>query len=335
MGKVRSLQPSRANSWPRLLPRIVLSAGALLVAACGGGGSTPAPNEPIEVQLARQLAPVGIEKNPDFFPVAGVINEPALLAAKDQELLQASGALSVAPRFVNTLSKIAVRAQIARVNVFVVNDLACTSVPFGGGVATNAVIVLDGKLLDLMADVANGIALVETGRLQATISQVVDAAAAQQLAFGRYCAASDPLSFPDGALTQAERDRGVEVFAQLVGGLLFHEFGHIWNWHTLAGLRDQILFPSGGFFRYTSALEDNADLIAGVLSAKAGHDPSLTKLTYDLMTFTYFYRRAPLQTTFAAVQSWETQYQQSSPTYSSLATRKALIDAGYRGWLSR
>lgn len=310
----------------------------VLVTGCGGGGggSAPVGPAPIEVQLARDLAGSGLEKNPAYFPVTTLsVDEPFLLAQADQQLFDAVAAQIVTGRYQSTLNRLAERAQIARVQVAVVSDLACTAVPFGGGVAADRLLALDGKLLDLMAELANAIALRETGRISATDGQIVDAAAAQQLSFVRFCLPADPVAFPDAVLTPAEFDRSVEIFTQLVGGLFFHEFGHVWGWHTLAGLRDQIFFPSGGFFRYTSAIEDNADLISGVLNAKSGHDASYPKLMYDLMAFTFFYRRAPGSLAFDNVQTWQAQYQQAAPTYSSIAVRKSIIDLGYRGWQQR
>ena len=76
-------------------------------------------------------------------------------------------------------------------------------------------------------------------------------------------------------------------------------------------------------------------LVSGVLNAKSGHDASHPTLAYDLMTFTYFYRRAPGTVSFASVQAWHTQYQQTSPTYSSLIRRRSLVDLGFSAWQRR
>lgn len=312
-------------------------ASALLVAACGGrsgdGGATNAEVVQPEVQQARELATSGLQRRAGFFPVVTAAgDEGAYLLQKDQQLANALGRYVISNRYASTLNRLATRAGISRVQAAVVSDLACTSVPFGGGVATDSLLALDGKLFDVLAEVANALALRETGRLVAPLEQIVDNAAARQINFANFCVASDPIAYPDSLLSAAEFDRSVEYFTQLAGGLFFHEFGHVWGWHTLIGLRDRILFPAGGIFSYTSAIEDNADITSGILSAKSGHDPAMPKLTYDLMAFTYFYRRNPGFVSFSNIQAWDTQYAQSAPTYSSLAVRKTLIDLGYSAW---
>ncbi|SHM72928.1 hypothetical protein SAMN02787076_02042 [Rhizobacter sp. OV335] len=252
----------------------------------------------------------------------------------DQQIVQSTSASYLAGRYTNTFNRLAQRASIARVYVQVSSDLACTAVPFGGGVAANTLMVLDGKMLDLMADVANGLAMRESGRTSLSLLQIVDLAASQQMSFSRFCQAADPLAFPDASLTPGELDRSVELFTQMTGGTFFHEFGHIWNWHSLAKLREQIFVPGGGLFTYTSVIEDNADIISGILNAKSGHAQSSAELAYDLMAFTVIYRRNPGGYSFGNTTSWQTQYQQTSPTYSSLATRKALLSSGFSGWRS-
>ncbi len=326
--------------------RFVLS--ALLVIAlftqagcgdAGDGNGSPSPSAGsagVEVDLARRLQTQGLEKNPQYWPVVTpLINEPLALLQMDQQLLQGTSATIVARRYESSLVELVRRANIARAFVYVSSDLACTSSPFGGGVAADTVIVIDGKMLDLMADVANGLAMRESGRLSLTIPQVVDLAAAQQMSFSRFCTTTNPLAFPDARLSSQEFNRSVEMFTQFLGGVFFHEFGHTWNWHSLFKLRENAFVPGGGFSSYTSAVEDNADLIAGVLSAKAGHDPALVKMSFDLMAFSYFYRRSPGSYSFNNTTSWQSQYSQTSPNYSSLAARKSLLDAGFSGWQRR
>lgn len=311
---------------------------AILVSACGGGGDDPPPTPPVapEVAQARLLAGSGLTANPSLAPVTtAVVDEPGILALQDQQLVQAAGGTVLAGRYNATLQRLAQRAQIARVNVIVSSDMACTAIPFGGGVGGNDVMILDGKFLDLMAEVANGLALRESGRVATPLDAIVDQAAAAQMSFPLFCRASDPIAFPDNVLTPQELDRSVEIFTQLTGGTFYHEFGHVWGRHRLLMLRDQLLAPGGGFFSYTSAIEDNADLTSGILSAKAGHAAEYPKLTYDLLTFSFFARRAPGTVVYANVNSWQVQYQQNSPTYSSLATRKSTIDLGYSAWSRR
>lgn len=312
----------------------VLACALLTLTSCGGGGGGggPAP----EVQLARELASTRLSRNPRIEPVVTpFVNEFLVLSQIDQNLNFSTAGTFVLGRYQATLQRLAERAQIDRVTVFVSSDLACTSVAVGGGIAGDALIVLDGKFLDVLAEVSNGLALRESGRISASIAQIVDSAAFSQLTFSRACLATDPTAFPDTALSAAELDRSIEIFTQLVGGLFFHEFGHVWNWHALLKFREQYTIPGGGFFTYTSATEDNSDVISGILNAKAGHSSSLTTFAFDLLAFTYLYRRAPGSLSFEQTSSWEIQYQQTAPTYSSLAARKGLIERGYRGWANR
>lgn len=315
----------------------VLVVGLLVVALGGCKKGSPGTDyvEP-EVQQARALASSNLSKQAGIFPVQSVFGDEAfILAQQDLQVASSVGFWVLPQRFTNTLNRLNARASVAPTDTRVVSDMACTQVGFGGGVAGDRVIHLDGKLLDLMAEVSNALALIDSGRLTATLTQVVDAAAAQQMNFSNFCRAADPIAFPDSALSLAEQDRAVEYFTQLVGGIYFHEFGHVWGWHSLARIRDQYLAPQGSFFSYTSVIEDNADLTSGILNAKAGHSASVTKLMIDLMAFQYFYRRNPGFVSFANVQGWSVQYQQTSPTHSSLAGRKGTIDVGYSAWARR
>lgn len=328
-------EPAMTNPAAPVLGLAVLGALLLALAACGGGGgddgaaSTGSSAATAEVQQARELAASGLFKRSGLAPV---FSEPQVLGQMDQNLAGAVAPQWLANRYAATLGRLVQRAALAPPPAGVVSDLACTAVPFGGGVTADQLLVLDGKLLDMFADIANGLALRESARLSASVAQVVDAAAGLQLSFSRFCAASDPLAFPDAALTAAELERAVEIFTQLTGGIFFHEFGHVWGWHALLRLRDGLLSPGGGFFSYTSAIEDNADLTSGILGAKAGHDLAFAQMAYDLMAFVYFYRQAPGSLSFADTQTWNAQYGRTSPTYSSLAARKQLLGLGAAAW---
>lgn len=310
-----------------------------ILGGCGGGdsgGSGAVVQVPYEIQIARALQPAGLSKNPVISPlVTPFINEPIALAQIDLQALQNTSRFLLLNRYSVILSRLMQRGGIGRLDTRIASDLACSAAQAGGGIASDSVIVMDGKMLDTMADVANGLALRESGRSTLSISQVVDAAAAHQMSFMRLCGFSNPLAFPDGLLTTIESDRATEIFTQFFGGILFHEFGHVWNWHSLVQIREQLFVPGGGFFRYTSAIEDNADLISGILNAKSGHNPFYTKMAYDLMAFTYLYRRSPSAFSFNQVTAWESQYSRISNTHSSLAVRKSLVDGGFFAWQQR
>ncbi|HEX5312284.1 hypothetical protein [Aquabacterium sp.] len=328
----------------RLAKALLIALFAAVVSGCGGDPNpkpvpvpqplpSPSPQSTApEVRLARQLAVNPVTRTTEITPVSYPVNEPAALFQTDLNLTRMLYANVIPDRYSATLSRLASRTQINGLNAQVVNDLACSPVPFGGGIAGADAVYLDGKLLDLMADIANGLAMKASGRLSASLSQIVDTAAAQQLSFANFCVPSAPLAFPDAMLTPAELDRSVEIFTQLAGGILFHEFGHVWARHTLLQLRDSIINPQGGFFAYTSATEDNADVISGVLSAKANHESTYPKMMIDLMTFAYFYRRSPGAVFFDQALTWQAQLQQMEPKHSSSAQRKMLIDLGFSGW---
>lgn len=315
----------------------VALACAALLAACGGGGGDDASGGSAspQVQQARALAAPTVTRQAGIGPVVTPFGDEAwLLYTVDLNLDLATAPALLPGRYAQTLQRLRTRTGITGDDTRVVSDLACTAMPFGGGIAGDRVIVLDGKLLDVMAEVANGIALRESGRLAATDAQIVDAAAAAQLGFAFFCRAADPIAFPDAVLDSREFERAVEIFAQLAGGIYFHEFGHVWGWHALLRLRDQA-FVQGRVFGYSSAIEDNADLTAGILSAKAGHDARWPRMMFDLMSFTFMYRRQPGWVGYADVQTWAAQFQQLSPTYSPLAQRKQWVDLGYAAWQQR
>lgn len=70
----------------------------------------------------------------------------------------------------------------------------------------------------------------------------------------------------------------VRLFTPLAGGIHFHDLGHVWGWHALLRLRDEA-FVQGLVFGYGSVIEDNADLTAGILRAKAGRDARWPRMT--------------------------------------------------------
>jgi hypothetical protein len=311
---------------------------AFLVTACGGGGESTSQPQVVapEVEQARLLASSAVTRRAGLFPIStNLINEPLVLAQQDVMLQEQFGPLVISGRFSKTLERLRTRAQIQSWKIAVLSDIACNGSSIGGGAAADSQIVLDGKQLDLEADIANGLALREAGKLSMSIPQIVDLAAAKQLSFAAFCKPTEPSAFPDAGLTTAEQDRAVEIFAQLAGGIVYHEFGHVWGWHSLNKIREQVLAPQNGLFRFSSATEDNADITAGILSAKAGHDQFFAQMAYDLMAFTYNYRRAPGSVSFVDTISWESQYNKSAANYSSLALRKTLVVLGYSAWRNK
>jgi hypothetical protein len=82
---------------------------------------------------------------------------------------------------------------------------------------------------------------------------------------------------------------------------------------------------------YTTQNEDNADRIAGMLTAKAGNDLAVAQQMVDLMAFYVFQRANPIAFgSFASiVGSLPMQFQQNGGQHSSLAVRKALMAEGF------
>ena len=195
-----------------------------------------------------------------------------------------------------------------------------------GGHAGHGYVALDGKLLDIMNEVANYQAKFESGStidpLQFAVDNIV---AYHNNAAGH--AVPVECCYPLGSLTDAERERSDEIWESMVGAIFYHEFGHYYLLFFLDRVRSSLDFT--GLVSYSSVSEDDADFIAGVLSAKAGHDPQWGQFTFDLMTYYIGQGMGQFPTFSAVTNNAVVQFGSSSNAYSPLAIRKVNFQRGY------
>ena len=194
---------------------------------------------------------------------------------------------------------------------------------FGGGMAGHDVMFLDGKYLAILAELATWRARFELGlATQGSFDAINQIVAAHN---------QDPGLSPDGIIyRRSQQAAAVASLAQqwerwYSAPMILHEFGHIYGWHELLHLRAM----GGVVFLFPSETEDQADRIAGMLMAKAGVPYEAAIDAYDVLFFYLAQRQSP----FVQIQnilSFSFQNTSQTPTYSPPATRKSLIEWGYR-----
>lgn len=280
---------STKHLFPVTFAKLMMLLSVFTLVACGGGGGGGGSTNP-EIQLGHQLAPSSISRQSGIFPPT--LPEQAYLHQQDQFIYgNLQGNIEVG-RYAFTISLLLSRAGIASnaVNVFIVKDFSCgTSV--GGGLALNSILFLDGKLLDILSEAANYQALLNSGKESAPLDQVMSSIVTRHVS--RPCLSNDPIAYPLDRLTPDERSAADEMFYEMVGGIFFHEFGHVWGWDALTSLRAQTYDPTlASFFAlYPSAREDRADVIAGALTKKSGHQISNAILWLDVAAYLWLFQR--------------------------------------------
>ncbi len=213
----------------------------------------------------------------------------------------------------------------ASVPVTVTPDMQCFA-PFGGGLTGFGAIALDGKLLDILNEYSNYLALAADGHT--TIGRNVALANIVTAHNSVFCASYDPFFFPAASLSAAEQQNANQFMDSFVGADMFHEFGHYWGWALIIELRASFT-PFGQFFIYPTQIEDQADFVSGVLSARARHNIARGQEVYDLMTFQYLNRSAGVIDIALVEQTWQGQFVQSAGNYQSLAGRKNTFARGF------
>lgn len=211
------------------------------------------------------------------------------------------------------------------VEIDVVPDLQ-TLVSAGGGATGTGLVVVDGKFLDILFEYAHYVAMAENGETSDPVISALDGIVA-------YHDALSGQNVPPGyyaAQSPEAQDAAVAHFDSFAGAILYHEFGHYWSWACIDSVRFQYAVGTGIYY-WPSKVEDDADLISGVLSAKAGHAQADAIAMIDLMAFYTLYRQRYVQS-FADVEAAYIQYVQMAQNYSSLAGRKQLIQQGYADW---
>jgi hypothetical protein len=214
-----------------------------------------------------------------------------------------------------------------RVEVLVVEDFRLRpELEYLLGAATgHEVILLDGKLLDALLEYSTFLALYEEG-----LTGRDPVAAADEIVFFH----NDLLGATTGGFTYPFFEMPLDIqlhaetiFLGFLGTILYHEFGHVWFYHTADALREL------GSFRVVNEPlryeEDEADLVAGMLLRRADCDLALGVEAMDLWTFFLLQR---LQRDFVYDLVLSTVYQNSLlfENLSELVIRKSRLITGYQ-----
>lgn len=283
---------------------------------CEGGPDPACSGDPIQIGIE------GLSQETLTRDVCQPLRAEAVQAC-EQQAAQAFG-IPDSGRYRPTVRLLAARVGIdlESVPTSVVDELGEYK-PFGGGFANHDAIFLDGKLLDVLRDVANFLAT--SGPLsQAQLYAGIDNIVLHHASVEGFPA---PMLYPTHTLPAQVCGAADGFFFDMAGAILYHEFGHHWAY----GCVDQWLMQgsaAGVLFPYPSKMEDDADIIAGALTRKAGHDLQRAQLTFDLLTF-LFGARNWQYTSLAQAQSYEAQFTQTNPSYSPPARRHHLIAQGY------
>lgn len=203
-------------------------------------------------------------------------------------------------------------------------DLMST-VGFGGGVTGHELIVIDGKLLEVLDELALYLTLAEDGLTTVDLATAINRIVAAHMSVRSRFA---PRMVFTASLGPSATTRFEQHFDSLAGAFVFHEFGHHWAWSCL----DQALQNESlrrGFLPYPQKMEDDADLISGVLSRKAGHQLSEVQLAYDVLTL-FGVVQSGQPPDFARVAlDYQQQFVSQSSNYSPLAVRKDNVRVGF------
>lgn len=294
------------------------------------------PSPPIDstasLEPAQQVAAAlkgNIDRDPTQWPS---LNEDYLLTSRDHSYIIPS-LPAVTSQYGRDLSRLRAAAGISlAVPMQAVVDLQC-AVPYGGGITGHNLITVDAKFFDVLKDYAAYLTLSEQGHTNemrasalARITLLHNSFPCANLPLNRFIYASIPST--NSASTQAKYD-------SMAGAILYHEFGHHWTWALLDGLRINNAYWAFGvvpYYVYPAKSEDEADLIAGILTRKAGHNATLAMEMIDIMALYVFHRQYGTYPDISNIQSIQLQYARMNQQYSALAARKALIQAGYNAY---
>ncbi len=195
----------------------------------------------------------------------------------------------------------------------------------GGGVAGHELIVIDGKLLEVLDEVAVYLTFSERGLttldLPTAINRIVAAHMSVRLA-------RVPRTIFTAPLSPALATRVEEHFDSLAGAFVFHEFGHHWSWICLDQLLQQWAMQRG-FFVYPAKIEDDADFISGILNRKAGNTLSDVQLAYDVLALLGVVHQGQPPNFLGVALDYQRQFLTQSPSYSPLAVRKDNVRRGF------
>lgn len=292
----------------------------------GGGANSPSCLSNPEEAAVRSLSVRPISRDACEAPTQA---EAQTCSVDDARLI---GNIQTTGDWNCLMAWLATQAGIAtNVDIRVATDLLATPIPAGGGVTGGNVVFVDGKFLEILSEYANYLALAEAGQAtEDAFSAVNRIVSAHNSVHG---ARADPLFYPTGILPVELTGSAFLHLQAMAGAILYHEYGHYWAWGCVDRLRLG-LASSVGFYVYPPKIEDDADLISGILSAKTAHDEFDSMMTIDLMAF-YTMQRAGLAIDFRMIAfDYDQQFRQMNQAYESLAIRKQLISRGFADYRS-
>lgn len=313
-----------------------------LVSSCGGGGGggdgdggKPAPTFPgysgaYPTPTADAAALRGGPLSRDSARWTPDYNASVFLATQDS-LLLGSFVLSNPIEYIASITQLKADANIdPLVNFQVTPDIRC-NLPgslVAGGQAGSSLLILDGKLFDIYAEVANWSVLHGDGAITDPFDQAVtrivsyhDSAPCQQLA---------PILYPDRFLSFSQLQRSIALFRQLAGNVIFHEYGHYWQ----GAMYQQLLQKITGTdvysnYLFPSRFEDEADVIAGILGKKTGALVINLQVAHDLMTYKGMRHIYPQLAYRDFILSADALVSSVDRSHSTPSQRKTLLKTGY------
>ncbi len=330
---------------------LVLSIFVLFVSGCGGGdgsddggGSSSNTQEPIQTifgvggtsgilasttgvnDVVSQLRSPSLTRDPSQSPP----NDSELLFLRDFDFSRTVSAIETST-YTNSMNRLKTLSKLSSNVPFYVEIDLRVNPPVSqirGGHAGHEYFSVDGRFVDMANEIANYYAMRDFSR-----SLVDEIEAIDQIVFFHNLnvgGASMECCFQLSLLTNQERERSDYYFWSIFAVMAYHEFGHYYLYHALDQLRSSIDFT--GLILYSSVIEDDADFIAGALSAKAELDIGFGEFAYDLL---FYYSAQGIGQLFSISQVFGNpalQLYQSSPNYSSLSVRKQNFRRGYNAY---
>ncbi|MCZ6463633.1 MAG: hypothetical protein O7A09_04780 [Proteobacteria bacterium] len=306
---------------------VALALAVLFLAACKGSGGGDGDDDRIQIPLEVSLAADPISRDPNHSNPTPF--EQVSLDALDDSLAALADAFPYADYDAAGDFLLDAVDVDPGPNGQVLTDFRDAGLLFGGGAAGHDVLVLDGKFLDILSEYATFLALRQTGQDLTDPEDALDTIVVSHNA--------SPVTNPDG-ITWLVDDLDAptlaisnDLFSALMGGVLYHEFGHVYLFHVLDSLRDNNMLMPGLDLQPTEA-EDAADTVAGMLIAKAGLDLATLLEMFDILAYYSIQQVAP-DTRIADILDPDFQNLSLDGEHSSVAERKQLASDGYDTFL--
>ena len=192
-----------------------------------------------------------------------------------------------------------------------------------GGVAGDELVILDGKLLDILLEYAVFLALYDVGIVDRDPEEAVDEIG--YLHNGWIGATTEGFLYRYNDLDFQLQLTADWYLRSLMSSIVLNKFAHMFHYHSLAALRDlgylePLVFP-------TATEVDDADIAAGMLVRKIETNLALAIEAIDILAF-YAIQRFEVDVTYFLILSPAFQEQPLSDSWFPLITRK---DALYWG----